>query len=54
MLDFVVSGLKRGCLIEDEFRAVSERQAFYFFCKKHGFNIRDIKVIGKKINGRLI
>lgn len=54
MVDFIISGVIRDFLIEDEFRAVSERQAFYFFCKKHGFNAKDIKVIGKKINGRLI
>jgi hypothetical protein len=42
-IKYVVSGLVKEQLYEDTFYAVSLRQAWYYFGKKYGFNIRDFK-----------
>lgn len=43
---YTVSAVVRESLIEDKFFAVSDKQAYYFFCKKYGFRNRDFKVLG--------
>lgn len=45
---YYVSAVVKDRLCEDNFVAVSERQAWYLFGKKHSFAMRDFKVLGIK------
>ena len=45
---YTVSAVVRDMLCTDIVQAVSDKQAWFFFCKKNCcFNIRDFKVIDK-------
>ena len=44
---YTVSAVVRDMLCTDEVQAVSDKQAWFFFCKKYGFKIRDFKIINK-------
>lgn len=42
---FVVSAVIKGQLVLDTFDAVSKNQAWFFLGQKHGFAMRDFKVL---------
>lgn len=45
---YTVSAVVRDMLCTDIVQAVSDKQAWFFFCKKNNsFNIRDFKIIDK-------
>lgn len=44
---YTVSAVVRDMLCTDEVQAVSDKQAWFFFSKKHGFKHRDFKIINK-------
>lgn len=45
---YTVSAVVRDMLCTDEVQAVSDKQAWFFFCKKNNsFQIRDFKIIDK-------
>ena len=45
---YTVSGVIRDMLCTDIVQAVSDKQAWFFFCKKnHSFQVRDFKIIDK-------
>lgn len=46
---YTVSAVVRDMLCTDKVQAVSDKQAWYFFCKKYGFNTRDFKIIDKSL-----
>ena len=39
---YMVSALVKGMRKNEKFSAYTEKQARYFFCKKHGFAVLDI------------
>lgn len=43
---YYTSAVIKGQYCEDKILAYSAKQAWYFFCKKYGFAIRDFKIIG--------
>ena len=43
--EFMVAGVINGMREEETIRAKSEKQAWFFFAKKHSFRIRDFKVL---------
>lgn len=45
-MKYICHAVIKGILVEDSFVAVSTKQAWYFFAKKHGFSMYDFKVIG--------
>ena len=44
---YIVSAVVKGHYCEDSVYAYTDRQAWYFFAKKHGFAMRDFKILGK-------
>ena len=46
---YTVSAVVRDMLCTDKVQAVSDKQAWYFFCKKYGFKTRDFKILDKSL-----
>ena len=48
-LKYIMSAVIKGQLVEDTRYAISDRQAWYYFCKANGFCNRDFKILYKGI-----
>ena len=48
-LKYIMSAVIKGQLIEDTRYAISDRQAWYYYCKANGFYNRDFKILYKGI-----
>lgn len=46
MKEYCCSAVIKGSYTEHKVNAISEKQAWYKFCKVYGFAVRDFKVIG--------
>ena len=44
-MKYMVSGVVKGRREEIKLNAVSKKQAWFFFCKTYGYQIRDFKVL---------
>lgn len=45
MAKFYCRGVVKGMPVEEKLTAVTEKQAWYKFCKKYGFNMYDFRAI---------
>ena len=48
-VNYYVSAVIKGHLVEDDCDAYTEKQAWYLFAKKYGFAMRDFKALEKPI-----
>lgn len=49
MLKYYMSAVVKGQLVQDIKFAISDKQAWYYFCRANGFANRDFKILHREI-----